>query len=213
VSSEERKARESIVAIGRSLYQRGLSYGSAGNLSVRLGDRFLMTPTNVALGALEPKRLSLLDSSGKLITGDPPTKEALLHLAIYETRPNVKAVVHLHSTYAVALSCLSEVSPDDVLPALTPYYVMRVGRLVLVPYYPPGEPALAHAVRERAQISSALLLANHGPVVGGTSLEAAAHAAEELEESAKLFLLLRREKVRPLSQEEVENLRARYPQP
>jgi ribulose-5-phosphate 4-epimerase/fuculose-1-phosphate aldolase len=198
--------RRSIVEVGRSLYDRGLSPGTSGNLSVRLDDGFLMTPTNSSLGALEPGRLSHLDAEGGLREGDPPTKEAWLHLAMYAERPESEAIVHLHSTHAVAVACLDDVDPDDVLPALTPYYVMRVGRLPLVPYGRPGDDTLSGAVRERARTSHALLLANHGPIVAGVSLESAASAAEEIEETAKLVLLLRGLPTRPLTREQRNEL-------
>jgi ribulose-5-phosphate 4-epimerase/fuculose-1-phosphate aldolase len=198
--------RRSIVEVGRSLFDRGLSPGTSGNLSVRLDDGFLMTPTNSSLGALEPGRLSHLDAEGGLREGDPPTKEAWLHLAMYAERPESEAIVHLHSTHAVAVACLDDVDPDDVLPALTPYYVMRVGRLPLVPYGRPGDDTLSGAVRERARTSHALLLANHGPIVAGVSLESAASAAEEIEETAKLVLLLRGLPTRPLTREQRNEL-------
>jgi ribulose-5-phosphate 4-epimerase/fuculose-1-phosphate aldolase len=198
--------RRSIVEVGRSLFDRGLSPGTSGNLSVRLDDGFLMTPTNSSLGALEPGRLSHLDAEGGLREGDPPTKEAWLHLAMYAERPESEAIVHLHSTHAVAVACLDDVDPGDVLPALTPYYVMRVGRLPLVPYGRPGDDTLSGAVRERARASHALLLANHGPIVAGVSLESAASAAEEIEETAKLVLLLRGLPTRPLTREQRNEL-------
>jgi ribulose-5-phosphate 4-epimerase/fuculose-1-phosphate aldolase len=181
--------RDEIVEIGRSLVARGLSPGTSGNLSSRLDDGFLLTPTNASLGALDAARLSLLDRHGTHVDGDPPTKEAPLHLAMYEERPDAMAIVHLHSTHAVAVACLEDVDEDDVLPPLTPYYLMRVGRLALVRYAPPGSVALAEAVRARARASHALLLANHGPLVAGATIAAAAAAAEEIEETAKLALL------------------------
>ena len=198
--------RRSIVEVGRSLFDRGLSPGTSGNLSVRLDDGFLMTPTNSSLGALVPGRLSQLGAEGGLRDGDPPTKEAWLHLAMYAERPEAQAIVHLHSTHAVAVACLDDVDPDDVLPALTPYYVMRVGRLPLVPYGRPGDDTLSSAVRERARTSHALLLANHGPIVAGVSLESAASAAEEIEETAKLVLLLRGLPTRSLTREQRNEL-------
>jgi ribulose-5-phosphate 4-epimerase/fuculose-1-phosphate aldolase len=199
-------ARRSIVEVGRSLYARGLSPGTSGNLSVRLDDGYLVTPTNASLGALEPGQLAMLDADGRFREGDPPTKEVWLHLAVYAERPDAQAIVHLHSTHAVAVACLDGVDADDVLPALTPYYVMRVGRLPLVPYGRPGDESLASAVRERARVSHALLLANHGPVVAGPSLEAAASAAEEIEETAKLFLLLHDMQTRTLTQAQRDEL-------
>jgi 3-dehydro-4-phosphotetronate decarboxylase len=202
----EATLREEMCRLGASLFARGLTFGSAGNISVRLEDGWLMTPTNVSLGRLDPARLSKLDGAGKLVSGDPPTKETFLHRAMYQERPQAGAVVHLHSTYSVAVSCLAEINPADALPPITAYYVMRVGRLPLVPYHPPGDMSLAEAVRRLAGKHHAVLLANHGPVVAGTSLDAAANAIEELEETAKLFLLLRGCKLRLLTEEQVAAL-------
>jgi ribulose-5-phosphate 4-epimerase/fuculose-1-phosphate aldolase len=199
--------RDEIVETGRSLYARGLSPGTSGNLSVRNSDGFLLTPTNASLGALDPQQLSVLDPAGTHVAGDPPTKEAWLHLALYAERAEAQAIVHLHSTYAVAAACLEGVDEDDVLPALTPYYVMRVGRLPLVPYGRPGDDSLADAVRERARTSHALLLANHGPVVAAPTLAQAAAACEEIEETAKLLLLTRGLPTRLLTPQQAEELR------
>jgi ribulose-5-phosphate 4-epimerase/fuculose-1-phosphate aldolase len=206
----ETEAREAICRLGHSLFARGLTFGSSGNLSVRLDDGWLMTPTNVALDQLDPARLSRLDGELRLLSGDPPTKESVLHRVMYEGRPDAGAVVHLHSTHSVAVSVLADIDPDDVLPPLTAYYVMRVGRLPLVPYFPPGDAALAQAVRPLVDKHHAVLLANHGPVVAGTSLSAAAGAIEELEETAKLHLLLQGHRSRPLTEEQVAALRAKY---
>ncbi|GAN78190.1 3-oxo-tetronate 4-phosphate decarboxylase [Acidisphaera rubrifaciens] len=203
----EHAAREAICRLGQSLFRRGLTYGSSGNISVRLDDGWLMTPTNVSLDELDPARLSRLDADGQLVSGDPPTKESFLHRAMYGERPGDGAVVHLHSTHAVAVSVLEGVDPADVLPPITAYYVMRVGRLPLVPYYPPGDRTLADAVAALAGRHHAVLLANHGPVVSGTSLSAAAAAIEELEETARLHLLLRGERVRLLTGAQVAALR------
>lgn len=209
--SEESKARDALVATGRSLFGRGLTFGTTGNLSVRLADgSWLMTPTNVSLGALDPGRLSALDADGRHVGGDAPTKEAFLHLEMYRQRPDARAVVHLHSTHSVAVSVLDDIDPDDVLPPITAYYVMRVGRLPLVPYHPPGDMALAGAVSKLASRHHAVLLANHGPVVAGTSLEAATSATEELEETAKLFLMLRGQAIRTLTPDQVAELRRRF---
>ncbi len=209
--SEDARLREAICATGRSLYDRGLTFGSTGNISQRLPDGgWLMTPTNASLGALDPASLSRLDAEGQWISGDKPTKETFLHIAMYRERADAAAVVHLHSTHSVAVSCLDGIDPEDVLPPITGYYVMRVGRLPLVPYFPPGDQDLAKAVGKLAGKHHAVLLANHGPVVAGTSLEAALYATEELEETAKLFLLLRGAAVRVLTQEQVEELRKRF---
>jgi 3-dehydro-4-phosphotetronate decarboxylase len=203
----ERDLRGAIVGHARSLFDRGLSPGTSGNISACTDDGFLMTPTGSSFGALDAMRISRLDAEGRHLDGDPPTKESPLHLAMYEQRPHARAIVHLHSTYAVAVACLAGVDADDVLPPLTPYYVMRVGRLPLVPYAKPGDAALADAVRARARESHALLLANHGPIVAGPSLDAAASAIEEIEETAKLVLLLRGLRTRQLSPGELEQLR------
>jgi ribulose-5-phosphate 4-epimerase/fuculose-1-phosphate aldolase len=206
----ETALRDAIVRYGRSMFERRLTFGGSGNISARLADGWLMTPTNVALDRLDPARLSKLDAEGRLVSGDPPTKEALLHIAMYRERATAKAVVHLHSTHSVAVSCLADVNADDVLPPITAYYVMRVGSLPLVPYYPPGDRDLANAVAKLAGKHHAVLLANHGPVVAGTSLDAAVGAIEELEETAKLFLLLRNEKTRWLTPEQIAEVRRRY---
>ena len=205
--SVEAQQREEICGLGASIFARGLTAGSSGNISVRVADGWLMTPTNASLGRLDPARLSKLDDDGKLVSGDAPTKESFLHRVMYEERSKTGAVIHLHSTHSVAISCLADIDPADVLPPITAYYVMRVGRLPLVPYYRPGDLALAEAVRGFAGKHHAVLLANHGPVVAGTSLDAAANAIEELEETAKLFLLLRGSKTRYLMQEQVAELR------
>jgi ribulose-5-phosphate 4-epimerase/fuculose-1-phosphate aldolase len=206
------RLREKLCACGHSLFARGLTFGTSGNLSVRLPDGgWLMTPTNVSLGDLDPARLSLLDENGRVVSGDAPTKEAFLHLSMYRKRPKCEAVVHLHSTHAVAVSCLCGLDANDCLPPLTAYYVMRIGRLPLIRYFPPGDQALAQEVEAMATTHHAVLLANHGPVVSGTSLDAAMSATEELEETAKLFLLLRGEKTSPLTTAQVEELRQRFP--
>jgi 3-dehydro-4-phosphotetronate decarboxylase len=203
----EQEQRAAIVAHARSLHARGLSPGTSGNISVRLGDGWLMTPTGSSFGSLDPTRLSRLDAAGEHADGDPPTKERPLHMAMYDVRPEANAIVHLHSSYAVAVACMDGVDPADVLPPLTPYYVLRVGCLPLVPYGRPGDQALADAVRAAARDSPALLLANHGPIVAAPSLEAAASAAEEIEEAAKIVLLLRGLPTRELTPDEVAALR------
>jgi ribulose-5-phosphate 4-epimerase/fuculose-1-phosphate aldolase len=210
--STEARLREELCALGRSLFDRGLTHGSTGNLSVRCGDHWLLTPTGSSLGRLDPARLSRLDAKGALIDGDPPSKELFLHRAMYQQRAQSQAVVHLHSTHSVAVSVLEEIDPTDVLPPLTAYYVMRIGTLPLVPYFAPGDPALAEAVRGYAGRHHAVLLANHGPIVAGSSLSAAADAVEELEATARLFLLLQEQRVRPLTPDQVADLRARFPQ-
>jgi 3-dehydro-4-phosphotetronate decarboxylase len=202
----EAKQREAMCAVGASIFNRGLTAGSSGNISLRVEDAWLMTPTNASLGRLDPGRISKLDALGRLISGEPPTKESFLHRVMYEERSGTGAVVHLHSTHSVAVSCLAEIDPADVLPPITAYYVMRVGRLPLVPYFKPGDLALAEAVRGFAGKHHAVLLANHGPVVAGTTLDVAVNAIEELEETAKLYLLLRGAKTRYLTRAQVEEL-------
>jgi Ribulose-5-phosphate 4-epimerase and related epimerases and aldolases len=207
IISEETRLRDEIVEVGKSLFDRCFTYGSTGNISARLSTgELLMTPTNASLGSLDPARLSKFSAEGVHVGGDKPTKEAFLHQCMYCARGASGAVVHLHSTYAVAVSTIDGLDPEDMLPPLTAYYVMRVGKLPLAPYFPPGDVALAEAVRERAKDSHAVLLANHGPVVAGKTLREAQYAMEELEETAKLFLLLRGERTRPLTPAQVEAL-------
>jgi ribulose-5-phosphate 4-epimerase/fuculose-1-phosphate aldolase len=206
-------ARESLAAYGKSMFERRLTFGSSGNISVKTADGWLMSPTNVSLGALDPAKLSQLDASGKHVAGDAPTKESFLHLAMYRERAGAGAVVHLHSTHSVAVSCLDGIDPEDVLPPITAYYVMRVGKLPLIPYYAPGDPTLGEAVGKVAAKHSAVLFANHGPVVAGSSLSAAVNAIEELEETARLYLLLHGQPTRYLTPEQVSDLRKRFPNP
>ena len=207
IKMNEIKTRDLIVQMAKSLFDRGLTFGSSGNISVRMEDGWLMTPTGCSMGNIEPEKISKLDVNGNLISGDPPTKESFLHLAMYEKRPQDSAVVHLHSTHSVAVSCLDEINPKNVLPPITAYYVMRIGTLPLIPYFPPGDIKLAKVVREMASEHHAVLLANHGPVVSGKSLQDAVYATEELEETAKLFLLLRGHKTRFLNSSEEAALR------
>jgi len=204
------KLREAICRFGKSMFDRGLTAGSSGNLSARLPDGgWLMTPTGASLGDLDPARLSHLDAEGRLVGGDKPTKESFLHLGMYRQRGDAGAVVHLHSTHSVAVSVLEGIDPHDVIPPITAYYVMKVGTLPLVPYYPPGDEALAGAVEALAGKHHAVLLANHGPVLAGTTLENAVYAIEELEETAKLFLLLKDRPHRCLTPAQVAELRRR----
>lgn len=203
---KETAVRDTIVRLAQSLFQRGYTVGSSGNISARIEDGMLMTPTNSCFGFLDPARLSKLDNSGKLVSGDPPSKEIFLHNAFYETRKSTGAVVHLHSTHATAVSCLPDIDPDDAIPPLTPYVVMRVGRVKLVPYVRPGDPAMGDLIRALDGKYAAVLLANHGPVVSAKDVETAVYASEELEETAKLVLLLRGEKPRRLTNEQIEDL-------
>jgi ribulose-5-phosphate 4-epimerase/fuculose-1-phosphate aldolase len=207
----ESQLREQLVMFGQSLYQRGYAHGSSGNLSARLPDGLLVTPTNSCLGRLDPARIARLDLEGRHVSGDAPSKEGFLHLAMYQERPSAQGIVHLHCTHCVALSCLDHERPDDLLPPITAYYVMRIRRLPLVPYYRPGDRALAEAVREKAQKHHAVLLANHGPVVAGKSLEDAVYNAEEMEETAKLFFLLQGQRTRLLDAAKIADLEAHFP--
>jgi len=214
MSMPESKMREAICALGAKLAARGLCPGTSGNISVRIGDGWLMTPTNSSLGELDPAQLSKLDLAGRHVAGDPPTKEALLHRAVYDVRPDDGAIVHLHSTHAVAISCLDPSchhSRESTLPPITAYFVMRVGKLPLVPYFRPGDAKLADAIREYAKGHRAVLLANHGPVVSGTSLSAASASIEELEETAKLHLLLQGLKLRLLTDAQVREVEEAFP--
>ena len=207
----ENSERDSICRLAKSLFDRGLTIGSSGNISVRLADGWLMTPTGSSMGNLDPNEISKLDLNGNLISGKSPTKESFLHIAMYDERPESGAVVHLHSTHSVAVSCLAGIDKKNVLPPITAYYVMKIGKLPLVPYFPPGDINLAKAVKEMASNHHAVLLANHGPVVAGKTLEDAVYAIEELEETARLFLLLRNMKTQYLDEKQVKALEELYP--
>lgn len=206
----EAELRDRVVQWGRLLFGRNFTVGSSGNISVRCGDGFLATPTNSCLGLLEAERLACLDADWRHVSGDKPTKEIPLHRAFYEGRPQTQAVVHLHSTFATALSCLADTDPADAIPPITPYVVMRVGRVPVLPYTLPGSPDVAPFVRAAAPDHAAVLLANHGPVVAGLSLDAAVYAAEELEETAKLVVLTRGLPVRNLDTDQVAVLNATF---
>ncbi|WP_027488870.1 3-oxo-tetronate 4-phosphate decarboxylase [Allorhizobium undicola] len=204
---DETRIREDIVRLARSLYDRGYSVGSAGNISAAVDDGILMTPTNSCLGFLDPARISKLDRDGRHVSGEKPSKEVFLHRAFYETRPQTGAVVHLHSTFATALSCLADTNPDDCVPPLTPYVVMRVGEVKLLPYVRPGDEKMGDMIRELKGRYAAVLLANHGPVVSGKDITSAVYAAEELEETAKLLVMLRNCQTRLLTTEQVQELK------
>lgn len=207
----EDATRNLLVDLAASLFVRGFSVGSAGNISVRLPDGYLITPTNSSLGRLEPDRLAKLDAEFRHIGGDKPSKEVFMHRAFYTARTEVGAVVHLHSTMATAIACLPDVDGDNPIPPLTPYFVMRVGRTMpLIPYYRPGDPEMEPAITAAARDARAVLLANHGPVVSGKTLADAVYAAEELEEAAKLALLLRGTDPRLLTPAQVDALLATF---
>ena len=209
--SAEAELRVELCDLGASMYSRGLTAGSSGNLSARLADdTWLATPTGVSVGRLDPAALSRLDAAGRLLGGHEPTKEVPLHAAMYAARPQERAVVHLHSHWSVAVSLLPGLDPDDALPPLTAYQVMKVGRLALLPYYPPGGTAAADAIRALGRAPRAVLLARHGPVVAGSSPTAAADAVEELEAAARLFHTVREAGVHPLTQAEIDELSNRF---
>lgn len=200
-----------LVELGRSLFDRGFSVGSAGNISVRLADGYLITPTNSSLGRLEATRISRLDRGWNHIGGDPPSKEVFMHRAVLTARPGAGAVVHLHSTHATAIACLAAIGDTTPIPPLTPYFVMRVGRLLpVLPYHRPGDPAMEAGIHAAAKTARAVLLANHGPVVSGATLRDAVAAAEELEEAARLALLLRGCNPRALTPAQVDDLLASF---
>ena len=210
ILSGETRERDKIARLACSLYERGLTAGSSGNISVRLDDGWLLTPTNSCLGDLDPVRIAKLDWDGKLLAGDPPSKEAFLHRGMYDVRPQAGAIVHLHSTHSAAVSCLCGLDPANCMPPLTPYFVMKIGRLPLVPYFRPGDKALGEVIRGLADKHSAVLLSNHGPVVSGADLEGAIYASEELEETAKIFLLLQNARTNCLNTEQIEELKLAF---
>lgn len=203
----ESQLREQICELAKSLFDRGLTHGSTGNISARTSDGgLLVSPTGTSFGRLDPGRLSRFDAVGKLIGGDPPTKEMPLHTAFYDTRSSAGAVVHLHSCHAVAWSMMPDANEDDFLPALTPYAIMKLGRVKLLPFFLPGDPAMGRAVRGLAGKRSAVMLANHGPVVAGKDVEAACNAIEELEDTARLAMLMRGVNARALTDAQVQAL-------
>jgi ribulose-5-phosphate 4-epimerase/fuculose-1-phosphate aldolase len=207
----ENDTRQLMCELAGSLFARGFSVGSAGNISARLDDGYLITPTNSCLGRLDPARLARLDGGFAHVSGDAPSKEVFMHRAFYLARPDIGAVVHLHSTMATAVACLPELDPANPIPPLTPYFVMRVGRLMpVIRYFRPGDPAMEPAIHDAARSARAVLLANHGPVVSGKTLTDAVYAAEELEEAARLFLLLRSSTPRPLSPAQVDDLLEKF---
>lgn len=204
---KEAALREAIAVAGHSLFARGYAVGTAGNISARLDDGFLITPTNASLGTLDPARIARLDAGFNHVAGDKPSKEVFMHRAFYHARPGAGAVVHLHSTMATAIACLAEPGDRQPIPPLTPYFVMRIGRdLPVIAYFRPGDPAMEPAIAAGAVGASAVLLANHGPVVAAATLRDAVAAAEELEEAAKLALLLRGANPRLLTAAQVEDL-------
>ncbi|QDG76116.1 3-oxo-tetronate 4-phosphate decarboxylase [Labrenzia sp. PHM005] len=209
--SETTQAREKITQMAKSMFDRGLTHGSTGNISMRLSDgSLLVTPTGSSMGFLDPERISHLSEDGTLLSGDKPTKEMPLHSAFYQTRAATGAVVHLHSCHSVALSLLPGIDPDNVLPPLTAYGIMQLGKVKLLPFFVPGDPEMGNAVRGLAGKRSAVLLANHGPVVAGKDLEAAVFAMEELEANARLAVLLHGMPVAALTPDQISRVIDRF---
>lgn len=207
----EDRLRETMCRLGAALYDRGYAVGGAGNLSLRLpSGGFLVTPTGASLGRLDPQTLSTIDATGTPVAGAKPSKEFVFHHALYGARPEIGAVVHLHSTYLTALSCRQDLDPDNAIRPFTPYYVMRIGTLPVVPYFRPGSPKIAESLAALApkHDTNAFLLASHGPVVLGRDIEDAVANAEELEETAKLVFLLKGEAIRYLTDDEIRELRS-----
>ena len=200
----ETKLRETICLLAKSMFDRGLTGGSTGNISARTEDGgLLVSPTGTSFGRLDPARLSRFDADGNFVSGDQPTKEMPLHSAFYDTRSTAGAVVHLHSCHSVALSMMPDVDPDNFLPPMTPYSIMKLGKVTLLPFFMPGDPAMGDAVRCLAGKRSAVMLANHGPVVAGKDIEAACNAIEELEDTAKLAIMMRGYEAKMLTPEQI----------
>lgn len=207
----ETQLREQISLLAKSMFDRGLTGGSTGNISARTEDGgLLVSPTGTSFGRLDPARLTRFDAKGQLISGDQPTKEMPLHTAFYDTRSTAGAVVHLHACHSVAWSMMPEVDEDNFLPPLTPYAIMKLGRVKLLPFFMPGDPAMGDAVRGLAGKRAAVMLANHGPVVAGKDIEAACNAIEELEDTARLAMMMRGYDARALSPEQVQNLVTKF---
>lgn len=207
----ESELREQMCELAKSMFDRGLTGGSTGNISARTEDGgLLVSPTGTSFGRLDPGRLSRFNSKGRLVSGDKPTKEMPLHSAFYDTRSQAGAVVHLHSCHSVAWSLMPDVDEDNFLPPLTPYAIMKLGKVKLLPFYRPGDPQMGEAVRGLAGKRSAVMLANHGPVVAGKDVEAACNAIEELEDTARLAILMRGYKPRVLTQGQITDLVTRF---
>jgi len=211
MSHSENKLREDICTMAKSLFDRGLTCGSSGNISARTEDGgLLVTPTGSCFGRLDPATLSRFNAEGLLISGLQPTKEMSLHSAFYDTRSSANAIVHLHGTCSVAMSMMEDVDEDNFLPPLTPYSIMKLGKVKLLPYFMPGDPKTGDAIRGLVGKRSAVMLANHGPVVAGKDLEAAVYAIEELEETAKLAMMLRGTSPKMLSESEITRIITKF---
>ncbi len=203
-------ALENLCEAAESFHRRGHAFGSTGNISVRVGARVWITPTGKSLKGLTPGQLACVGVGGESLNENRPSKEFPFHLAVYARREDVRAVVHLHTTYSVALSCLDSLDPENPLPPLTPYYFMRVAPLAVLPYFRPGSEALAAAVGEAAARHNCMLLRNHGVVCAGSTLAEAVDRAEELEQTARLYFILRGESVKHLTHDEVEELKRTF---
>jgi ribulose-5-phosphate 4-epimerase/fuculose-1-phosphate aldolase len=207
----ETALREQICLLAKSMFDRGLTGGSTGNISARTDDGgLLVSPTGTSFGRLDPARLSRFDAAGTLISGDKPTKEMPLHTAFYDTRSTAGAVVHLHACHSVAWSMMPDIDPDNFLPPLTPYAIMKLGKVQLLPFFLPGDPAMGDAVRGLAGKRSAVMLANHGPVVAGKDIEAACNAIEELEDTARLAIMMRGYDAKMLTPDQINNLVTKF---
>ncbi|MDF2397329.1 MULTISPECIES: 3-oxo-tetronate 4-phosphate decarboxylase [Pseudomonas] len=204
--SRENALREEICDVGRSLYQRGYTVGSAGNISARLDDGWLITPTDVCLGRLDPAAIAKVNLAGEWVSGDKPSKTLALHRQVYDRNPGVGGVVHTHSTHLVALTLAGVWRDDDILPPLTPYQVMKVGHIPLIGYQRPGSPKVAEQVAQLANRVRGVMLERLGPVVWESSVSKASYALEELEETARLWLLTQ-PRPAPLDQAALDELR------
>lgn len=205
--SIENALREEICTVGRSLYERGYTVGTAGNISARLADGWLITPTDASLGNLDPARIAKVATDGSWVSGDKPSKTLALHRQIYDHNPQAQGVVHTHSTHLVALTLAGVWSQDNILPPITPYQVMKVGRVPLINYERPGAPGVAQQVARLASQVRAVMLERLGPVVWESSISKASHVLEELEETARLWLMTQ-PRPAPLSDAAIEELKA-----
>ena len=198
---------EHLCEIAASFHARGLAFGSTGNLSIREGERVWITPTGCSLRKVTPEIMALIDMDGKALNGCKASKEYPFHLAAYRAAgERAGALVHLHCTYTVALSCLADLDEAEPLPVFTPYYLMRVAPLAVLPYFRPGSEELAGAVGAAAVKHDAMLMRNHGVITLGRTMDEAVDRCEELEETAKLWFLLRGREVRNLTAEEREEI-------
>ncbi|MBP5102114.1 MULTISPECIES: aldolase [Pseudomonas] len=204
--SRENALREEICDVGRSLYQRGYTVGSAGNISARLDDGWLITPTDICLGRLDPAAIAKVNLAGEWVSGDKPSKTLALHRQVYDRNPGVGGVVHTHSTHLVALTLAGVWREDDILPPLTPYQVMKVGHIPLIGYQRPGSPKVAEQVARLANQVRGVMLERLGPVVWESSVSKASYALEELEETARLWLMSQ-PRPAPLDQAALDELR------